>query len=228
MKNIDNVGQEHLEGISAAWIQILGGYLVQVRERINEHLRSLRVGGTRSVVAARDFVQETFAGSTLPNIGNPTTLRETLAALLGRPLRVCGMVRNEGEPGGGPFWVRQRDGETSVQIVETAEVDLKDESQRAVIQRASHFNPVFMALSVRDECDTPYDLRQFVEQSRVIVTQKPIQGRAATVLEQPGLWNGAMARWNSIFVEVPKDVFSPVKTVFDLLRNEHQPMSTRP
>ena len=77
-----------------------------------------------------------------------------------------------------------------------------------MIQRASHFNPVFMALSVRDECDKPYDLRQFVEQSRVIVTEKPIQGRAATVLEQPGLWNGAMARWNSIFVEVPKEVFS--------------------
>jgi hypothetical protein len=224
VKNIDNVGHEHLERISAPWMQALGGYLVLVREKINEHVQLLRVGDRRSIDAARDFVQETFAGSSLPDTASSALLRKSLVARLNRPLRVCGMVRNEGEPGGGPFWVRQSDGDISVQIVETAEVDLNDEGQGAVIQGASHFNPVFMALAVRDECDKPYALRQFVEQSRVIVTHKPVRGQAATVLERPGLWNGAMAQWNSIFVEVPKEVFSPVKTVFDLLRNEHQPM----
>jgi hypothetical protein len=138
------------------------------------------------------------------------------------------MVANEGEPGGGPFWVREADKGTSLQIVEKAEVDQEDAKQQRVLETATHFNPVFMALGVRDEDGKPYDLRDFVDEDRAIITRKPLAGGVATVLERPGLWNGAMAKWNSVFVEVPIDVFSPVKTVLDLLRPNHQPLTKRP
>jgi hypothetical protein len=114
----------------------------------------------------------------------------------------------------------------SLQIVEAAEVDTDDAPQRSILKKATHFNPVLMALSVRDEFGEPFKLQSFVDPDRVIINQKPIAGQVATVLERPGLWNGAMAGWNSVFVEVPIDVFSPVKTVLDLLRPEHQPLTT--
>jgi len=132
------------------------------------------------------------------------------------------MVKNTGEPGGGPFWVRESEGGCSAQIVEAAEVTDHDERQQHVLGQATHFNPVFMALGLRNEQREPLDLRQFVAEQRAIVTEKPVAGESATVLERPGLWNGTMAGWNSVFVEVPEAVFSPVKTVFDLLRSAHQ------
>jgi hypothetical protein len=122
--------------------------------------------------------------------------------------------------------VRGADGSISPQIVEAAEIDLQDARQRAVLKQSTHFNPVFMALAVRDECGQAYDLRQFVDDQRAILTEKPVGDQTATVLERPGLWNGGMARWNSVFVELPQDAFSPVKTVFDLLRAEHQPVAS--
>jgi hypothetical protein len=224
VKNVDNVGHAHVQEVSAIWIQILGGYLVRMRDRVNELLRSLDAGKNEGLVAALKFVQKHFADSTIPAGTDRAALREFLAARLNRPLRVCGMVRNAGEPGGGPFWVRQDGGDASVQIVEKAEVDLNDQGELDVMKQASHFNPVFMALAIRDAYDRPYDLHRFVNQSRTMITQKPVDGRATTVLERPGLWNGGMADWNTIFVEVPIEVFSPVKSVFDLLRAEHQPM----
>lgn len=138
-----------------------------------------------------------------------------------RPVRVCGMVPNTGEPGGGPFWVRGADG-VSAQIVESAQVDLASPSQRSLFEAATHFNPVFMAVSLRDADRRSYDLARFVDESAVIVTRKSHGGRDLLALERPGLWNGGMARWHTRFVEVPLAVFNPVKTVFDLLRPEHQ------
>jgi len=139
-----------------------------------------------------------------------------------RPIRVCGVVRNEGEPGGGPFWVSGPGGE-SVQIVESAQVDLKDAAQARIWNSATHFNPVDLACSLRDGAGKPFELSRFVDEDAVFVAEKTHDGKPLKALERPGLWNGAMAFWETVFVEVPKETFAPVKTVLDLLRPEHRP-----
>jgi hypothetical protein len=181
-------------------------------------------GDQHAVSAACEFVRATFPGISVPPALDDEQLRAALIDGLSRPLRICGMVRNEGEPGGGPFWVHRDDGSLSPQIVEIAEVDKADESQKTIVQSATHFNPVFMALAVRDHHGQPFELKDFVDPGRSILTDKSVDGSVTRVLERPGLWNGAMANWNTVFVEVPVAVFSPVKTVFDLLRAEHQPL----
>ena len=138
-----------------------------------------------------------------------------------RPIRVCGVVRNEGEPGGGPFWVSGPGGE-SLQIVESAQVDLKDGAQARIWNSATHFNPVDLACSLRDGTGKPFDLARFVDEQAVFVAEKTHEGKPLKALERPGLWNGAMAFWETVFVEVPKETFAPVKTVLDLLRPEHR------
>ncbi|HEX5855819.1 MAG TPA: DUF4301 family protein [Thermoanaerobaculia bacterium] len=139
-----------------------------------------------------------------------------------RPLRACGVVRNEGEPGGGPFWVEGPGGETP-QIVESAQVDLTNPEQAAIWNAATHFNPVDLACSLRDASGRPFDLRRFVDERAVFIAKKTHGGRTLFALERPGLWNGAMALWETTFVEVPIETFTPVKTALDLLRPEHQP-----
>ena len=139
-----------------------------------------------------------------------------------RPLRVCGVVKNEGEPGGAPFWVRRGDGQTSPQIVEASQTDAEDPEQRRIFESATHFNPVDLVCAVRTPDGDSVDLRAFVDDSAVFVTTKTYEGRTLSALERPGLWNGAMANWHTVFVEVPAATFAPVKTVFDLLRPEHQ------
>jgi hypothetical protein len=131
------------------------------------------------------------------------------------------MVANTGEPGGGPFWVRDAVG-VSRQIVESAQVDPGSRAQQAILESATHFNPVFLATSLRNTGGRVHDLSRFVDDQAVIITRKSYGGRELLALERPGLWNGAMARWHTRFVEVPLAVFNPVKTVFDLLRPEHQ------
>jgi hypothetical protein len=138
-----------------------------------------------------------------------------------RPIRVCGVVRNEGEPGGGPFWVEGPAGE-SLQIVESAQVDLEDPGQAAIWKSATHFNPVDLVCSVRDADGNPFDLGRFVDENAVFVAEKTHGGRPLKALERPGLWNGGMAFWETVFVEVPMATFAPVKTVLDLLRPEHR------
>jgi len=222
VKNIDNVCHQRMRDETMFWTRMLGGYLVRIERAVHEHLQALRTEDDRAVAAACDFVSLLFPGAAIPPFGDRAALRCALITQLRRPLRVCGVVRNEGEPGGGPFWVRREDGGLSQQIVESAEIDPDDSKQQALFRKASHFNPVFMALSVRNELGENYDLRQFVDDNRYIVTNKVVGDRNATVLERPGLWNGGMANWNTVFVEVPKAVFSPVKSVFDLLRSPHQ------
>ena len=139
-----------------------------------------------------------------------------------RPLRVAGVVRNDGEPGGGPFWVAGPDGE-SRQIVESAEVNLEDAGQAAIWRKATHFNPVDLACSLRDQAGRPFELSRFVDERAVFVAKKSHEGRRLLALERPGLWNGAMAHWETVFVEVTRETFAPVKTILDLLRPEHQP-----
>lgn len=138
-----------------------------------------------------------------------------------RPIRVCGVVRNEGEPGGGPFWVAGPQGE-SLQIVESAQVDFADPGQAAIWKTATHFNPVDLACSLRNAAGDPFDLGRFVDENAVFIASKTHEGKPLKALERPGLWNGAMAFWETVFVEVPKETFAPVKTVLDLLRPEHR------
>ena len=133
------------------------------------------------------------------------------------------MVRNEGEPGGGPFWVEHPDGSLSRQIVETSQVDTALPAQRALLAASTHFNPVDLVCGVRDYRGQPFDLQRFADPNTGFISQKTYAGRPLKALELPGLWNGAMAYWNTVFVEVPLSTFSPVKTVLDLLRPEHQP-----
>jgi hypothetical protein len=151
-------------------------------------------------------------------------LLETLEQLGdgGRPVRVCGVVRNQGEPGGGPFWVEGENGAQSLQIVESSQVGLGDPETRRVFEASTHFNPVDLVCALRAPDGAPYRLADFVDPSAVFLAKKSHAGRGLVALERPGLWNGAMARWHTVFVEVPIETFTPVKTVFDLLRPEHQ------
>ncbi|MGM0738625.1 MAG: DUF4301 family protein [Bacteroidota bacterium] len=141
---------------------------------------------------------------------------------LNRPIRVCGMVKNEGEPGGGPFIVRHDDGSSTLQIVESAQIDMDDPEQVSIFTSSTHFNPVDLACSLRDYQGRPFKLEDYRDPETGFISEKSFQGRDLKALELPGLWNGSMARWNTVFIEVPADTFHPVKTVNDLLREEHR------
>ena len=133
------------------------------------------------------------------------------------------MVKNVGEPGGGPFWVKDQNGEKSLQIVEKAQIDPDSREQQAILAASTHFNPVDLVCGVRDWQGRPFDLRQYVDPNAILISKKSKEGKDLKALEHPGLWNGAMSRWITIFVEVPVITFNPVKTVNDLLREPHQP-----
>jgi hypothetical protein len=181
-------------------------------------LRSLETAGGDRVDAlalAREF------GHRAPHDASEAEQLGWLREALDRPVRVCGMVPNTGEPGGGPFWVRDARGIT-LQIVESAQVAPDDARQQELFRRGTHFNPVFLACALRDHRGDPHDLARFVDPAMAIFTRKSHAGRELLALERPGLWNGAMSGWNTRFVEVPLAVFNPVKTVNDLLRPEHQ------
>ncbi len=152
---------------------------------------------------------------------SPAERRHLLQAALDRPLRVAGMVRNTGEPGGGPFWVESAAGEVSPQIVETSQIG-PEADQQAALAAATHFSPADLACALHDRHGRPYDLDRFVDPATVFIAGKAHEGRPLKALERPGLWNGGMAGWNTVFVEVPVATFAPVKTVLDLLRPEHQ------
>ena len=154
--------------------------------------------------------------------GSAATRRAWLIDRLDRPLRVCGVVENAGEPGGGPFWVRGEDGSETLQIVEKSQIDLDDPEQAAIVESSTHFNPVDVVCALRDPSGIPYDLSRFVDPRAVFIAHKSHEGRKLKALERPGLWNGAMAGWNTVFIAVPLATFAPVKTVFDLLRDAHQ------
>ncbi len=145
-----------------------------------------------------------------------------LLSLLDRPLRVCGMVKNEGEPGGGPFIVREKDGSTSLQILEGAQINPDDAHAVDCLRRSTHFDPVDLVCVLTDGNGKHYDLLKYVDEDAGFISSKSYQGRELKALELPGLWNGSMSRWNTLFVEVPAETFNPVKTVLDLLRPAHR------
>jgi hypothetical protein len=157
----------------------------------------------------------------VPKELNGDALIDFIQQKLQRPLRVCGMVRNESEAGGGPFWVN-KNGEISLQIVESAQVDKRNENQDKIFKSGTHFNPVDIVCATHDYKGNKYDLCQFVDEESYFITTKSKGNAEFKALERPGLWNGAMADWNTIFVEVPLRTFNPVKNVNDLLRPTHQ------
>jgi hypothetical protein len=216
LKNIDNVAVTRLRPETERWSRALVGLAAEIAERVHALVRLLEAGEPAALGEARAFAASEL-GLELPEGCAP----RDAAARLDRPVRVCGMVANTGEPGGGPFWVRDAGG-VSRQIVESAQVDPDSREQQDILRRATHFNPVFLAASLRDARGRVHDLAPFVDEAAVIVTRKSHAGRELLALERPGLWNGAMARWHTRFVEVPLTVFNPVKSVFDLLRPEHQ------
>jgi hypothetical protein len=228
LQNIDNVVPDHLRGETTRWRCILAGHLVEVQGLLFSHLRALlendRADEAR-LEAALGFVTGVLGLPAAGRLreGEAAVRRALLIELLDRPLRVCGVVRNTGEVGGGPFWVRGAGGTPTLQIVESAQVDPGSSEQKAIFAAATHFNPVQLVCAVSDWRGRPFDLRRFVDDEAVFIARKSKDGRDLKALERPGLWNGAMAFWNTIFIEVAQICFTPVKTVNDLLRPEHQP-----
>jgi hypothetical protein len=216
LKNIDNVAVDRLKGETLRWSAALLGLASELVA--HAHALRARLDDPADAAAVADAVR--WRREALGDPAPPAT-RAALADSLDRPVRVCGMVPNTGEPGGGPFWVRGDDGTVTRQVVESAQV-APEPSQQAIARGATHFNPVFIACALRDRAGRPWPLGRFVDESAVIVTRKSAGGRELLALERPGLWNGAMARWTTVFVEVPLAVFNPVKSVLDLLRPEHQ------
>jgi len=227
IKNIDNVVPDYLKPVTLTWKRILGGCLVRTQARIFDYLARLSEPEAPGAVvdAAAAFVRDELGVALAADVaGAPDAARcAAVIACLDRPLRVCGVVRNTGEPGGGPFWVVAPDGTRSAQIVESAEIDPHSAAQRAVFDAATHFNPVDLVCGLRNWRGEAFDLQRFVDRDAVFISHKSSAGRSLKALEHPGLWNGAMAGWNTIFVEVPAETFNPVKTVNDLLRPQHQP-----
>ena len=217
VKNIDNVQRKGRREATIRWKKILGGRLVELQREVHLHVARLR--GTDIAAGALDEAAQ--AARRL--FGIEAQGAAALLEALDRPIRVCGVVANTGEPGGGPFWVRGKDGRVLRQIVEGAQVDPSREDQKTIFRASTHFNPVDLACGFRDAAGVKLSLKRFVDPTTSIVTRKTYAGRELVALERPGLWNGAMAGWLTAFVEVPIETFTPVKTVMDLLRPEHQP-----
>lgn len=225
IKNIDNVVPDHLKADTYRYKKALGGYLITLQNELFTHLRRLQQDplDPSTLSEAFTFAQEKLFLQPPTDIrqADPSIQQTFLFQKLNRPIRVCGMVRNTGEPGGGPFWVRGQNGALSLQIIESSQVNMKATEQRAAWQSATHFNPVDLVCGVRDFQGRVFDLHRFTDPSTGFISSKSKDGKELRALELPGLWNGAMAEWNTIFVEVPLSTFNPVKTVYDLLRPEH-------
>lgn len=227
VKNIDNVAPARLCEPVLLYKKILAGLLGQIQQQVFAWMKQLEDAPASLELynKVRTFMQQMFL-KTLPEAATipdgEAGMKRVLLHHLDRPLRVCGMVENKGEPGGGPFLVRDADGSVSLQIVESAQIDTQNPEQKAILESSTHFNPVDLVCSLRNHCGEPYELEQFRDPETGFISHKSHQGRALKALELPGLWNGSMARWNTVFVEVPARTFSPVKTVNDLLRDEHQ------
>ena len=213
VKNIENVTTDARRGDTVLYKKALAGVLLALQERIFEYLMALEVPGAELEPIAA-FIENELCVKLPKDYGTPLLRR-----VLNRPIRVCGMVRNEGEPGGGPFWVAGADGLETLQIAESNQIAPE---KRKLMRSATHFNPVDLVCSFRTSKGGRFDLREFVDPATGFISRKSDGGRELLAQELPGLWNGAMARWNTVFVEVPITTFSPVKVVTDLLRPEHQ------
>ena len=213
IKNIDNVTTDAQRGDTIRYKKVLAGILLDLQDRAFEYLKALEVGGAE-LEPIVEFIEQRLCVK-LPADYDSALLR----AVLDRPTRVCGMVRNEGEPGGGPFWASNADGTQSLQIAESSQIAPADQP---LMKAATHFNPVDLVCGVRDSKGRKFDLRRYTDPATGFISSKSSGGRELRAQELPGLWNGTMSRWNTIFVDVPITTFSPVKVVQDLLRPQHQ------
>jgi hypothetical protein len=218
IKNIDNVVVEELVEEIVFYKKVLAGKLIRLQSKIFNYIR---------LFLKEEYNEETikevksFLWNEL-NIKNIPESIDGMIALLNRPTRVCGVVKNTGAPGGGPFWVKNVIGNSSLQIVEMAQIDIHDPRQQSIVNEATHFNPVDIVCGVRDYNGEKFDLTDFTDPDSGFISIKSQEGKSIKALELPGLWNGAMANWNTALVEVPLCTFNPVKTINDLLSNEHR------
>jgi len=227
IKNIDNVLPDRLKQETITYKKALGGLLIDLQKRIFACVEKLMSGEVdqRLLTEVIGFMKDRLFITIPDRLGRQSREEQVrfVISRLNRPLRVCGMVKNEGEPGGGPFWVEHPDGTCSLQIVESSQVDLGSPQQKKILGSSTHFNPVDLVCGIRDHKGKPFELRGFVDPETGFISIKSKDGKDLKALEHPGLWNGAMADWTTVFVEVPLATFSPVKTLNDLLRKEHQP-----
>jgi len=225
ISNIDNVVPDYLKGDIVQCRMLLAGYLLELQNTIFHHLHQLESAQPTLVEKTEAFVREhllqPFPSSydRLDSAERATWLKK----FLHRPIRVCGVVPNTGDPGGGPFWVQHADGSQSRQIIEQSQGDPESESQKQLFASATHFNPVDMVCGVRDYQGNPFNLLNFSDPDTSFISHKSYQGRPLKALEWPGLWNGGMANWITLFVEIPRTTFNPVKTFLDWLHPNHQP-----
>ncbi len=225
VKNIDNVVPDRLKDATVRYKKLLAGVLVTLQAQAFEYLRKLD-SGKYTMDELREMLQ--FVQKRLCT-KNPETklLEDTELAIylrkkLNRPMRVCGMVRNVGEPGGGPFLAYNSDGTVSLQILESSQIDMDDPEKKAMFEKGTHFNPVDLVCAVKDYQGNAFNLPDYVDHQTGFISHKSKDGKELKALELPGLWNGAMSNWNTVFVEVPLETFNPVKTVNDLYREQHQ------
>ena len=225
IKNIDNVVPDCLKSATVKWKQVLAGLLVDVQRETFGYLRLLDTGSYthEEIEKMIHFVRHTLF-TDVPGLKDmeDAELVTFLRRKLNRPLRVCGVVKNVGEPGGGPFLAYNPDGSISLQILESSQIDKNDPETVRMFTEGTHFNPVDLVCAIRDYKGERFDLPRFVDAQTGFISQKSKNGRELKALELPGLWNGAMSDWSTLFVEVPLETFNPVKTVNDLLRPQHQ------
>ena len=224
IKNIDNVVPLRLRNATVRYKKAIGGYLIDVQRAITRHLATLDKGASASELKGiLKFVENRLCTRNDATASmDDKQLAEYLRNKLNRPIRVCGMVRNEGEPGGGPYLAYNSDGSYSPQILEAAQIDENDPAAVELMKSGTHFNPVDLVCYLRDYKGNKFDLKQFVDKETGLISMKSTGGVDIKALELPGLWNGSMSDWNTVFIEVPIDTFNPVKTVNDLLRPQHQ------
>lgn len=228
IKNIDNVSKERMLPLTARYKKILMGKALQLRDTIFGMLREFDAVSNPLSPEARALCDrvEAFLDRDLciqlPLCTNPMERFNLIRSKLDRPIRVCGMVKNEGEPGGGPFVIAGKDGSTNLQILESVQINKEDPQYSFIMSQVTHFNPVDLVCCLNRYNGEKFDLLKYVDEDAGFISSKSFQGRELKALELPGLWNGAMSDWNTIFVEVPLETFNPVKVVLDLLRPAHQ------
>lgn len=224
VKNIDNVVRAEALEEGLPWRMAMAGLLLEWQSEAHDLLRRIEGDGRgKAVTDGLRWLSDRF-GIVPPEAtrkGDEALSAQYCLKQLYRPLRVCGMVRNQGEPGGGPFWVRDADGQRRPQIVEAAQVRQGDAEQKRILQSATHFNPVDFVCGLRDHRGAPYRLADYADSKAWFLTEKTKDGKTLKVLERPGLWNGSMAHWLTVFIEIPVTLFNPVKTISDLLRPSH-------
>ncbi len=225
IKNIDNITHDRNKADTVAFKKALAGLLIHYQEQVFHYIRELEKPQISPELLKEivTFLSEELGNNLQTKMkGQAALTAEFLLSKLNRPIRVCGMVKNVGEPGGGPFWTVNADGGLSLQIVESSQVNHHDPEQEAILNSATHFNPVDLVCGVKDYKGSKFNLMNYRDPNTGFISKKFKNGKPLKALELPGLWNGSMAYWNTIFVEVPISTFTPVKTVHDLLRPEHQ------